>query len=169
MQMIVTIWRHGEAGSAAVDSARELTDRGTDDVGFGCQQFDEHCEARELPHPDRILYSPYTRTVETADIIASAFNHASLAACEQLQPGHHVHDIDYLLEQIFMTPPQPAHLLLVSHQPLVSSLVDFWLGEPGRVPGLSPGGLASLAMETAGPATARLLFWSLPPEFGARQ
>lgn len=167
--MIVTIWRHGEAGSAAVDSARELTDRGTDDVGFGCQQFHEHCEARNLPHPDRILVSPYTRTLETADIIASVFSHARRSVCEQLQPGYGVKLVDQLLEEIFAAPAQPAHLLLVSHQPLVSALADYWLGVPGKVPGLSPGGLVSLAMETAGPATAQLLFWSLPPEFEARQ
>ncbi len=33
--MIITIWRHGEAGQASRDYERTLTDRGCDDVGFG--------------------------------------------------------------------------------------------------------------------------------------
>ena len=32
--MIVTIWRHGEAGRAISDRKRELTGRGTDDIGW---------------------------------------------------------------------------------------------------------------------------------------
>ena len=71
--MIVTIWRHGEAGEAFADRRRELTDSGRDDISFGCQQFHLACAGRNMPAPDLILHSPWVRTRQTAELIASAF------------------------------------------------------------------------------------------------
>ena len=64
------------------------------------------------------------------------------------------------------TAASDAHLLLVSHQPLVSLLLDYWTGEPGRVAALSPGGLATVELAVAGPGQASLQFWCLPPDYG---
>jgi len=165
--VIVTIWRHGEAGQAFSDRRRELNERGTDDIGFACQQFHRACEARQLPHPQLILHSPWVRTTQTAEILDAAFTHAALRAHESLQPGAGIGDVDALLEQLLLSPQCPEHLLLVSHQPLVSRLVDHYLGEPGRVPPLSPGGLAALDLAAATAGGARVLFWALPPEYEA--
>jgi phosphohistidine phosphatase len=163
--MILTIWRHGEAGRAASDRRRELTDRGIDDIGFACPQFHAACEARQLPSPDLILHSPWLRTAQTAGIIASAFTHAQLRSHQALQPGSGPPQVDSLLESLLCGEDCPRHLLLVSHQPLVSRLVERYLGEPGQVPVLSPGGLASLELDAAGPGVGRLLFWAMPPEY----
>ena len=57
------------------------------------------------------------------------------------------------------------HSVLVSHQPLVSRLVDHWLGEQGRVPGLVPGGLVTLEMEVVAPGCAALVFCAQPPDY----
>mgnify|MGYP001825379912 FL=1 len=165
--MIVTIWRHGEAGSAFTDRERELTGRGTDDVGFGCQQFQEVCNERGLPLPDLSLYSAWVRTTQTADIIASAFSHAQRRATRSLIPGSTPADVDSMLEQHFATRPQPVHVVLVSHQPLVSRLADHYLDDGGRVPSLSPGGLVSLALDVAATGCGQLLFWALPPGYEA--
>ena len=165
--MIVTVWRHGEAGQAFNDRRRELTERGTDDIGFACQQFHRACEARQLPHPQLILHSPWVRTTQTAEILDAAFTHAALRAHPALQPGAGTPQVDTLLEQFLLAPQCPEHLVLVSHQPLVSRLVDHYLGERGRVPALSPGGLAVLTLEAATAGGAGLLFWALPPEYEA--
>ncbi len=164
--MIVTIWRHGEAGQASRDYERTLTDRGCDDVGFGVQQFHTHCESRGLPHPDRIRCSPWTRTQQTADIISAAFTHAECKDDQRIQPGVGPDDAMQLLEEA-MALDSVQHVLLVSHQPLVSLLVESLLGERGPVPPLSPGALAVLDLEVAVPGGATLLFWSAPPEYGA--
>ena len=163
--MILTIVRHGQAGWAASDRRRELTDRGTDDIGFACPQLHAACEARQLPPPDLILHSPWLRTTQTADIIASAFTHAQLRSHAALQPGSAPPQVDRLLESLLGGEAGPRHLLLVSHQPLVSRLVERYLGEPGQVPALSPGGLATLELEAVGPGAGRLLFWAMPPEY----
>lgn len=163
--MILTIWRHGQAGWAASDWRRELTDRGIDDIGFACPQYHAACEARQLPHPDVILHSPWLRTAQTAGILASAFTHATLRSHQALQPGSRPAQVDELLECLLGGAESPYHLVLVSHQPLVSQLVERYLGEPGLVPALSPGGLATLELDMVGPGVARLLFWAMPPEY----
>jgi phosphohistidine phosphatase SixA len=165
--VIITIWRHGEAGSAFTDRERELTGGGTDDVGFGCQQFHEVCSERGLPHPDRILHSPWVRTAQTADIIGSAFSHAERQPAKALAPGSTIADVDRLLESELSATPCPAHILLVGHQPLVSRLADHYLDDGGRVPTLTPGALVCLELESAALGCGRLLFWALPPGYEA--
>lgn len=159
--MILTIWRHGEAGSASRDEQRELTVRGADDISFGCQQFHQACEGRGIAHPTRILHSPWLRTTQTAEIIAGAYSHATVLPCEALRPGATPEDLDRALGSYLAEP----HVLLVHHQPLVSRVLGHYLGDAAAVPFLSPGGLASLSIDVPAPAVASLLFWSLPPEY----
>ncbi len=166
--MILTIWRHGEAGTAATDRRRELTDRGAEDVGFGCHQFHNLCEARGIPHPDLLLFSEWVRTTQTAEIIGLAFNHAPRERCAALIPGRRPADVEKALDERLQQTPPPRHVLLVSHQPLVSTLVDYLLGEPGRVPPLLPGGLATLEMDLPGAACASLCFSAQPPSYEAQ-
>lgn len=159
--MILTIWRHGEAGSASSDEQRELTARGADDIGFGCQRFHEACEGRGIVQPGRILHSPWLRTTQTAEIIAGVYSHARLQASGALRPGATPEDIDNALFSM----DAEEHLLLVHHQPLVSRLLGHYLGDADQVPFLSPGGLASLALDTVASGCGSLLFWSVPPEY----
>lgn len=164
--MYLTIWRHGEAGSAVTDRKRELTNQGTDDIGFGCHQFHNLCEQRGLPHPDLILYSEWIRAAQSADILASAFSHAALEQCDALIPGRRPADVDTALE-LRLAQKAPDHMVLVSHQPLVSVLVDHYLADAGKVPPLVPGGLATLELEMIGAGCATLVFCAQPPEFEA--
>jgi phosphohistidine phosphatase len=169
--MIVTIWRHGEAGEAFADRRRELTGSGRDDIGFGCQQFHLACAGRNMPAPDLILHSPWVRTRQTAELIASAFAHATIRPEEALRPGSEPAAVDAALdacmESQLKSAACPQHVVLVSHQPLVSRLVDNYLGETGSVPPLSPGGLATLELDVAATDGGRLRFWALPPEYEA--
>ena len=167
--MFVTIWRHGEAGSAVTDRMRELTDQGRDDIGFACQQFHAHCEASDIPHPDLVLYSEWVRTAQTKDIIATAFSHVRTRHSAALIPGCRPGDVDRELEGLFSSEDTPAHLILVSHQPLVSALIDYYLGEYGYVSPLSPGGLATLSLETPAAGCGTLAFSAQPPLYEAMQ
>jgi phosphohistidine phosphatase len=163
--MILTIWRHGAAQDAAIDRERELTVTGRDDVGFGCHQFHHACQARHIAHPERILHSPWVRTTQTAEIVASAFTHATLAPEPALQPGSKVGAVDRALAAVAGKRGSDRHVLLVSHQPLVSQLVDHYLGGAGTVPPLPPGGLVTMSLELPAADCGELLFWAFPPEF----
>jgi phosphohistidine phosphatase len=159
--MIITIVRHGEAGSAARDKDRELTDNGTDDVSFGSHQLRDLCLDKSLPMPDRILHSDWRRTTQTAEILAAAFT-ASVNAIDALLPGHTIADVDNSLTPL---PAGISHCVLVGHQPMVSELVDHYLDDKGRIPALPPGGLVSFRLEFAAQGCGKLLFWAMPPEY----
>lgn len=163
--MILTIWRHGTAEEGVNDHLRELTSSGRDDVGFGCQQFRQVCEQRQIPDITNILYSPLVRTTQTAGIIATIASSATLEQESALQPGSRLSAVDAVVTQFADDGGSDRHLVLVSHQPLVSRIVDHYVGAPGRVPPLPPGGFATLALELAAPGCASLLFWAFPPEY----
>lgn len=169
--MIVTILRHGEAGSASVDAERELTPRGIDDISFAGQQFQNACDARGLPTPAIIFHSGWLRTTETADIIARTFQDCSVVPETALQPDGDILGVTQMLQRIgeerLVDCTSEAHVLLVSHQPLVSELADYYLGMSNPVPGLSPGGLFTVNMDVPARNGAVLLFWALPPEYQA--
>jgi phosphohistidine phosphatase len=160
--MLLTIWRHGEAGRALTDRQRELTDKGFDDIGFGCHQFHAALESRGLAPPGRIFFSPWVRTAQTAEIIASAFTHAHSSELAALRPGGTLRAVEAALEA---TTTGLAHVLLVSHQPLVSQLVDHFLGVDNAVPALPPGGFATLSLDVMAPACGELRFWAVAPEY----
>lgn len=161
--MILTVWRHGAAQDGEIDRQRELTDSGCDDIGFACRQFHKACRDRAIALPTAILYSPWVRTSQTAEIIAAAYTRASCKAEPALQPGSRATAVDQALAEMAFA--ESAHVLLVSHQPLVSHLVDQYLGDGGKVPGLSPGGLVTLSFDILAPSCGQLLFWALPPEY----
>ncbi len=165
--MILTIWRHGAAEEGANDPLRKLTGAGRDDVGFGSHRFHEACIASNVPHPQTILHSPLVRTSQTAEIIAAAFTHASVTAVQALHSGSRVAAVHEAVSSFIDFGYQQQHMLLVSHQPLVSHLVEHYLAGGVSVPFLAPGGLVTLSMERLAPACGRLLFWSFPPEYEA--
>lgn len=162
--MILTIWRHGEAGSAPTDRQRRLTDQGMDDIGFGCHRLHDALHMRSLPAPDLILYSPWVRTTQTAKIIVSAFTHANSHELGALRPDSTVPAIE---SSLAVTADNTAHLIVVSHQPLVSQLARHLLGAGHGVASLSPGALVSLSLDVVAADCARLLFWAAPPEYEA--
>ncbi len=165
--MILTIWRHGEAEEGARDRRRELTSSGCDDIGFGCRQLHEACSTRRISHPDTILYSPWERTLQTAEIITAAYTHARAVADTVLQPGSDIASVDAFRSGMVESDNRPGHVLVVSHQPLVSHLVEHYLGGADLVPSLSPGGLVTMFLDVLAPSCATLLFWALPPEYEA--
>ena len=163
--MIITIWRHGEAGLAVTDQQRELTIRGRADVARGSQTFLQLCKQRQLPAPDCIFQSPYTRTRQTAEILATAFARADIISQPALEPGSQTSRVESVLEQVLAKPNAPEHLVLVSHQPLVTYLVDHWVGEGGQVASLAPGACVCMGLEDAAFGGARLQFAAFPPDY----
>lgn len=159
--MIITILRHGKAGDARRDEDRALTDRGIDDISFGSHRLRDLCTDKSLPLPSHVFHSSWRRTTQTAEIIAAAFT-ASIEPMDALLPGSTIADVDGALSRLT---PGESHCVLVGHQPMVSTLVDYYLGDPGRVPPLKPGGLACLRLDVAARGCGGLLFWAMPPEY----
>jgi phosphohistidine phosphatase len=162
--MIFTIVRHGQAGSAATDESRELTAKGIKDIGTAVRRLHQLCERKALAIPAQIFHSAWRRTTQTADILAAGLA-VPAEAFEPLLPQYGCADVDHGLALLGSSLGPNTHSLLVGHQPLVSQLVDHYLGEPGLAPGLSPGGLVCIDMDIAAAGCGRLLFWAMPPEY----
>lgn len=164
--MIVTIWRHGEAANAVIDRTRELTDTGSHDIHMGCQQLNQHCEQLGLPVPQLLLFSEWIRTRQTAAIVAAQFSDVLQEPCDALIPGRAPGDVDDTVNALLAKRPHVAHVVLISHQPLVSVLVDYYLGTTASVSALVPGGLVTIELDVAAPDCGRLHFCAQPPNYG---
>jgi phosphohistidine phosphatase len=162
--MILTIWRHGAAEDGVNDRLRELTMTGRDDVGFGCSQFHQACKLRSIHPFTTVLHSPWVRTTQTAEIITIAFNPPIVGVENALRPDGGLAAVDAVIVECD-SGSSDQHVALVSHQPLVSYLVDHYLGESGSVPPLPPGGWVTLSLDVPAPACGKLLFWAFPPEY----
>ncbi|MFT6052738.1 MAG: phosphohistidine phosphatase [Halioglobus sp.] len=162
--MIVTIVRHGQAGNAATDEARELTAKGIADIGIAGRRLHELCDDKTLVIPDRIFHSAWRRTTQTANILASVLA-VRAEPFDPLLPQYGCAEVDHGLALLASSLGPNSHSLLVGHQPLVSQLVDHYLGELGLAPALPPGGLVCIDMDVAAADCGRLLFWAMPSQY----
>ncbi len=80
-------------------------------------------------------------------------------------PGGGVGDVDKALTQLNARNNSIGHSVLVGHQPMVSELVDYYLGDHGKVPSLPPGGFVTMSLHVHARGCGELLFWAFPPEY----
>jgi phosphohistidine phosphatase len=140
--MLVTVWRHGEAGGAPRDRDRALTNFGAEALGKAVLRFKDVIEAEAQPAVTSIVSSPWLRTLQTADILGGAVG-VTPRSVAWLAPNAALKDVELIFGL------QEKHLLLVSHQPLVSELLWYWLDDKALAP-LAPGGWASVLITDHG-------------------
>lgn len=155
--MRITVWRHGEAGTASRDEDRPLTDRGRRSLASAAQVFGG--SETGLPQT-RIHYSPLLRTEQTAAILAQQFPSAMLQVCPALAPGANLHDPQSFLLGLH-SEEASVHIILVTHQPFVSELIWYWLDDY-QVPPIAPGGFCS--MELMAPTRGGALLLQAVPD-----
>ena len=134
--MLVTLWRHGEAGTAATDELRPLTPRGSSSVQAAVADWQTWVKEQALAAADVIWHSPLVRTTQTAQLLEQCLNCARVE-CGGLAPGAMIDKPASFL------PDSGDHVVLVTHQPFVSQLIWYWLDDDALAP-LMPGGWASL-------------------------
>lgn len=162
--MIVSIFRHGEAGHAARDRERTLTAAGERDIQAAGEALFAACKRRDsVPMPQQIAVSPWVRTAQTAAILAQCWPGIALLESPDLQPGATVANVDNLVGDVAQQ--GCAHIVLVSHQPLVSHIHSHYLDDAGRVPGMAPGAFTTFSLDTVAPLCGELLFFSTPPVY----
>ncbi|MGH1440487.1 MAG: SixA phosphatase family protein [Cellvibrionaceae bacterium] len=123
--MYVFFMRHGEAVTQAEsDAARSLTEAGREDVGATIKRsMQEPVFADAI---DEIWCSHYVRAQQSAEIVSSLINKPVITK-EGLSPTDNP---DNLLQEIR---DAEKTILVVSHQPLLGTLVDRFAGlETGR-------------------------------------
>ncbi|MGO3345442.1 MAG: phosphohistidine phosphatase SixA [Marinomonas sp.] len=118
------VLRHGNAFAHgyAQDSLRELTPLGVGEVIKTAQAFKEVGESL-----DAVFVSPYRRAQQTSQYFLRALGQAGLTAqsCPLITPSGRVLDVALWLNE------QPFHsILLITHQPFASQLVEYLSDEP---------------------------------------
>lgn len=133
--MNVFIMRHGEAEAhSATDMQRQLTPQGRADIA---QMMDSH--RNDLVNVEVIWASPYMRAQQTAQIAAESLG-VPVVHQNFLPPNGNPDDVINALQE-----HREQVVLMVTHQPLVSILVDGLAGlETGRYR-MGPGALACLS------------------------
>ncbi len=145
--MQLLILRHGKAEPMlGDDAARELTDRGREQVA---QIFE--VRADELARVRSIWASPFVRTQQTAQIVADRLGLPVKAEPLLIGDTSPQQVLDALQQQAEEAFP----LLLVSHQPLVGSLVNGLCGSGNRHP-MGTSSLACLSAEVWASGCAEL-------------
>ena len=105
---------------------------------------------------DAILSSPYTRAVQTADIVAEQLG-LEVVEDERLAPGFNLERLNEIVTRY----PTAQVLLLVGHEPTFSSTITTLIGG-GRLT-LKKGALARVEITSFEPLSGELL-WLLQPK-----
>ncbi|WP_245953183.1 phosphohistidine phosphatase SixA [Alteromonas aestuariivivens] len=125
--ILLFIMRHGEAEPLCQDDkGRQLTEVGRGQVARAAYWL----QRQFLPEKqiDLVLVSPYRRTRQTFDTISAVISARHMEICQDITPNGHadwVHDyLDARLQQPEKDGMPLTSLMVVSHMPLVSYLVD---------------------------------------------
>ena len=148
--MLLTLWRHGEAGSAATDESRSLTCRGREEVLTMAQVYSTWSDASAPEPVSLLLYSPYQRTIETAELLCELLRSATLEVDSSLAPGAYPEafsELHYIGHE---------HIIMVSHQPFLSQAIAHWTDDVTLAP-LAPGGYSTLEVTCLARGGAALL------------
>ncbi len=153
--MEIYLVRHAEAVEPAegvADGTRWLTKKGRKALQkAGCRLH------KKRVRPDRIITSPLTRAVQTAELLmAEVGSHAELSADSRLAPESSAE----LLVELLHSLQKQKSVMLVGHEPLLSQTAALLLGKE-QVAGLSKGTCLCLELRQKPDKPARFL-WSAP-------
>lgn len=131
--MDIFILRHGKAEPYTIDDAqRQLVERGREDLGVVLDS-----SSQDLQEVEEIWVSPLVRAQQTAKIASAHLPSVNIRTTTLLLPEANLAE---LIQALYTS--KCASLLLVSHQPLVSELVEALCG---RAPGYYPMDTSALA------------------------
>lgn len=116
--MLIYLLRHGMAEEKGVsDAARELSRQGVIETRSMAQKLKLY-----EPQLDRALMSPLQRARQTASMLRMVFPNIRFDVDQGLEPGGDVYDVLESIEKMNV-----QHLLMVSHNPLLSNLLSLIL------------------------------------------
>jgi len=157
------VMRHGIAADLGApgitqDAERPLTAEGRSKLGHIVKAI----HGMELEF-DAIISSPYVRARQTAELVAQSYKKPlKVELCEALVPdGTSVQVVDVLRRWM----PLPGNLLIVGHEPNLSSLVSLLVGSKGgSCVVFKKGGLCKLCVHSLRPHPEASIEWLLTPK-----
>ena len=153
------ILRHGEAGNRMTvveeDSERPLTTEGRIEM----QKIAKSLKAVGL-QTNQIYTSPLKRARETAEITAKILNIPTLKEWDELRPDGSKAALYRKLAGL----EQNSRLILVGHEPYLTSLIGEIIGTASPKVVLKKGGLAKVRITSFTPRVSGELRWLLTPK-----
>jgi phosphohistidine phosphatase len=160
--MKLYILRHGEAGEHGDPKYKNDAERPLTAKGIQRTKLLAHTLRQLEISFDAIFTSPLQRARETAEIVERGLRlHGRLEFTHHLAPGG---DMEELVGQLNALRPAPKSLLLVGHEPYLSSLISLLAtGGPNLSLAMKKGGLCRLESEELRCGRCASLEWLLPP------
>lgn len=153
------ILRHGEAGNRMTvveeDSERPLTPEGRVEM----QKIGKSLKAVGL-QASRVITSPLRRARETAEITAKILKIPILEEWSELKPDGSRTALYRKLSRL----EQDSGLILVGHEPYLSSMIGEIIGTAGARIVLKKGGLGKVRITSFTPRISGELRWLLTPK-----
>jgi phosphohistidine phosphatase len=161
--MILHVLRHGiavELGAPGFekDALRTLTSEGRRKL----RQVAKAIHRMDVVF-DRIISSPYLRALETAEQIAASFKSGPKAeSSKSLSPAG---TPSLVVDMLCRLKPSPENVLVVGHEPNLSSLVSYLVGGQGNAcVAFKKGGLCRLCINQLRPQPKATIEWLLTPK-----
>ena len=157
------ILRHGEAGNRMTvveeDSERPLTQEGRAEM----QKIAKSLKAIGL-QTNQIYTSPLKRARETAEIAARILNIPTLEEWDELTPDGNKAALYRKLARL----EQNSRVILVGHEPYLTSMIGEIIGTTSPSVVLKKGGVAKVRITSFTPRISGELRWLLTPKLIAR-
>ena len=156
--MKLYLMRHAPAVAGAdADPSREITQ----DASRYLAQLDDQWLSHHLPTVKHMLASNMLRAQQTAQVFASLGEDVSVEVDDGLAVGTDLSANIEVLERFYQSTPDAQGLLVVSHQPIISSLLMFLTGD-NRPVYPEPLEIAVLECDWPAQGLAQLLRWLRP-------
>lgn len=161
-QLVLFILRHGEAGSHMIDVARDSNRALTENGKTEMQKIGKSLKKSGL-RARQIVTSPLRRARETAEIIANTLKIPLLEEWDDLKPDGDRESLYRKLARIETS----SNVILVGHEPYLTSMIGEIIGAPDARLVLKKGGLAKVRVTSVAPRVHGELCWLLTPKLMA--
>ena len=156
--MEIYLLRHAAAENAPPgmqDSERALTPEGREKL----KRVLKRAKSAGV-EPGVMLSSPYRRALETAEIAAEVLGYRrKVVQTAALVPNASPHDV----WQEIRSRKDESSILLSSHEPLMSSTIALFLGNPAMLVDMKKSALVRVDCDRFGPEPRGILKWMLTP------
>ena len=135
--MRIFLLRHGDAGPYTTpDEARALSKLGQNQIS----RVVAHRQS-ELAHTEVCMVSPYVRAQQTADILLTRFPNILRMSADWIVPSA---NIDFAIESLYKLSQKHASMILVSHNPFITHLLQALCGTQAYNEVMETGSLAAI-------------------------
>lgn len=156
--MNIYLVRHGDAEKASIDKMDY--ERGLTIQGVSTTRNAANYWKKIIPDIDYIITSPFTRAVQTSQIISEAFGFdKKIITDKKLSPGSKTEDLTEILNTL-----KGKNIIVVGHQPDISDHISELVSDSGMFLEFKKSAIAKISFGTRVKRGKGTLEFLIPPE-----